>query len=122
MSDLKLDDLTGDLVIENADLVLTVGSDAVRQHLLQRLRTFMGEWFLNLDARLPYFQDILIKDPNLNAIDGVIKNVIIDTPGVLELLSFDMDYDSSTQALVLTFSVQVSDGVLDFTETFGEAA
>ena len=122
MSDLKLDDLTGDLVIENADLVLTVGSDAVRQHLLQRLRTFMGEWFLNLDARLPYFQDILIKDPNLNAIDGVIKNVIIDTPGVLELLSFEMDYDSSTQALVLTFSVQVSDGVLDFTETFGEAA
>jgi hypothetical protein len=122
MSDLKLDDLTGDLVIENADLVLTTGSDAVRQHLLQRLRTFMGEWFLNLDAGLPYFQNILIKDPNLNAIDGVIKNVIIDTPGVLELLSFDMNYDSSTQALELTFSVQVSDGVLDFTETFGEAA
>ncbi len=82
----------------------------------------MGEWFLNLDAGLPYFQDILIKDPNLNAIDGVIKNTIIDTPGVIELLGFDMDYDSSSQALVLTFSVQVSDGVLDFTETFGEAS
>jgi hypothetical protein len=122
MSDLKLDDVTGDLVLENADLVMTTGSDAVRQHILQRLRTFMGEWFLNLDAGLPYFQDILVKDPNLSAIDGVIKNQIIDTPGVLELLSFDMDFDPSSQALVISFSVQVSDGVLDFTETFGEAA
>lgn len=122
MSDLKLDDVTGDLVIENGDLVLTTGSDAVRQHLSQRLRTFFGEWFLNLDAGLPYFQEILVKDPNLNAIDGVIKSEIINTPGVLELLSFNIDFDSALGTLTLTFQVQVSNGVLNFTETFGGVA
>lgn len=55
MSDLKLG-VDGDLEIKNGDLLLTTSDDAVRQHLQQRLRTFLGEWFLDLDVGIPFFQ------------------------------------------------------------------
>lgn len=120
MSDFKLDiDGDGDLVIENGDLVLVDGSEAVRQNLLQNLRMFRGEWFLAQDQGVPYYENILIKNPNPDVVDGALKSVIINTPGVLELLSFTLDYDDSNRRLTLDFEVRVSDGTLIFNDALG---
>lgn len=119
MSDLKLR-ADGDLEIKNGDLRLTSGDDGVRQHLQQRLKTFLGEWFLDLDVGLPYFQDILVKNPNVNQIDGIVKQKILTTPGVVELLSFTMNFDSSARALSVEFEYSSFSGEINFfTETFG---
>ena len=84
MSDIKLDESTGDLELDTGDLQLTTGADAVRQHLQQRLRTFRGEWFLDLSTGVPYYQDILKKNPNPLVVDGVLKDAVLSTPGVIE--------------------------------------
>lgn len=119
MSDLKLG-ADGDLEIKNGDLQLTKSDDAVRQHLQQRLRTFLGEWFLDLDVGVPYFQDILVKNPNINQIDGILKQKILTTPGVVELLSFTMDFDQTVRSLSIEFEYTSYSGEINFfTEIFG---
>lgn len=114
MSDLSLtDDLSG-LLIKNGDLVLTTNSDAVKQHVTQRLRMFTGEWFLNLSEGVPYFQNILVKNPNPDIVDSLLKDTILSTPGVDELLSFNLDYDAALRTLIVDFSIRVLDTIIDF--------
>lgn len=119
MSDLKLDQVSGDLVVENGDLVLTTGEDAIRQHVQQRLRTFLGEWFLDTGVGVPWFQDILKKNPNPQIVDGLIQNEIIQTPGVVELLKYESDFDRSLRKLSVSVQFRTVTGVINFEELFG---
>lgn len=117
MSDLTIDQDTGDLFLDETDLTLTSGQEAIRQHLSQRLRTFVGEWFLDLTEGIPYFQHILKKRPDPVIVDSVFKKEIIDTPGIKKLLDFDLDLDASTRVLTLTFRAETIEGsVIDFSE------
>lgn len=119
MSDIRLDEESGDLEIINGDLVITEGSDATRQRLLQALRFFRGEWFLDLSRGVPYYQNILVKNPNPLIIESVLKQTILDVQGVLELTQFDLNYDNSTRKLALDFEVRTSEGLINFSEIFG---
>lgn len=107
--DFKLD-ANNDLVIENNNLVLIDGADFVGQMLKERLQTFLGEWFLDTDLGIPYFQNILTKGVNLNTIKNVFKNEILSTPGVIELEDFNLDFTDSTRQLSLDFSVRTENG------------
>jgi len=119
MSDLRLG-ADGDLEVKNGSLHLTSGDEAVRQHLQQRLRMFLGEWFLDLDRGVPYFQDILVKNPNVNQVDGILKQIILTTPGIVELVSFTMNFDSTARILNVEFEYTSYSGEITFfTENFG---
>jgi hypothetical protein len=119
VGDLRLNEQTYDLDLVNGDLVLTQSDDAIRQLIVQRLRTFLGEWFLDLSVGVPYFQDILKKNPNIQVVDGVLKQTILDTPGVVELLTFELDFESGTRKLKVDCSIRTRTGVIDFSEAFG---
>ncbi|MCK5609852.1 hypothetical protein KAR91_48720 [Candidatus Pacearchaeota archaeon] len=111
MKDLLLDTITHDLVIRDFDLVmLEDGIDRVVQDLKVRLWFFLGEWFLDISKGVPYFDDILVKNPDLNAIEAIFKEVIFNTADVLEILSFDMDYNSSARTLSVEFEVNTTFG------------
>lgn len=107
--DLKLDD-NNDLVFENNQLVLVDGADFVKQLLKQRLQTFIGEWFLDTSLGIPYFQEILKKQVNINAVSNIFKNEILNTPGVIEMETFELDFTEGTRHLSLTFSVRTQTG------------
>lgn len=113
MSDIKLN-TAGDVDVSEPDLQLTSGIEAIDQHLKQRLRMFLGEWFLDNRIGLPYFQHILKKNPDPIVIDSVYKRQILTTPGVLELLSFNLDLDIPTRKLTVSPKAKTSEGVLDF--------
>lgn len=120
MSDLKLDPDTGDLFFENGDLVMTSGPDAIRQHISQRLKSFAGEWFLDLDSGLPYYRDILVKNPNTPAVAGLLQEEIVRTPGVLELTDFNLNLDKGSRTLKVSFNVLVDGNfILKFAEALG---
>lgn len=115
MSDILLDS-TGDVDISQPDLQQTIGVDAIEQHLKQRLKTFYNEWFLDLRRGLPYFQHILIKNPDPVVVDSAFKKQILDTPGVLELIAFNIDVEASTRIMTLSFKALVTEGEIDFSE------
>lgn len=115
MSDIGLNP-EWNLNIVNGDLSLTSGLESVRQNLNQRLRAFLQEWFLDQRIGIPYFEQILVRKPNPLLAGNIFKAAIINAPGVIELLSFDLSIDSATRVASLTFSALTTDGVIDFSE------
>ncbi len=103
-----------DIVIQNNDATLITGRDEIAQVLRQELRVFLGEWFLDTAEGIPYFQEILKKNPNPSTVDAIFKNKILSTPGVIELLSYSLEINGRN--LSLSFSASTQEGIIDFNE------
>jgi hypothetical protein len=109
--DLKLDPDTGDLVIADGDLVLVSGIDAVAQLIRGYLLLFRGEWFLDESAGIPYFEDILVKNPNLSAIREIFRQTLLEVPGVLSVESLSLEL-SAERTLSVDWKVDTDLGEL----------
>ena len=79
-------------------------SAATIQAVATRLRLFKGEWFLNLESGVPWYQRVFIKPARLNEVDKIIRNKITQTEGVDQLTSFDLRFDRDTRKLSVSFS------------------
>lgn len=117
MSDIIIDDINNDIVMDSTGSAnLTTELDAIEQSLKQRLKSFAGDFFLDLREGVPYFQQILRKNPDPIIVDSAFKKVIINTVGVIKLLSFSMDLDDSTRELTVSFKVETQEGEINFSE------
>lgn len=116
MIDLKLDLTTNDIIFQNGDISFTApGQESLAQRLNIKLRFFMGEWFLNMDFGIPYFQQIFVKPVVQYTIDAIFKSQILETPGVLELTSYTSSFDNVSRTFTLSFEVISEQGdSLDF--------
>lgn len=72
--------------------------EAVGQAVQTRLALFTGEWFLDTTDGTPWRTDVLGKYTQ-NHYDIVIKERIIDTPGVKSLDSYASTFDRDARAL-----------------------
>jgi len=95
-------DVNGDYAINR----FVTESPATIQAVTTRLRLFKGEWFLNLNSGVPWYQRIFIKPARLNEVDRIIRNKILQTEGVSGLSSFDLSFDSTTRKLSVTFTAE----------------
>jgi len=116
MIDIKLDPVSHDLFTVDNDLVLVDGADALVQNLKIRLWTFFGEWFLNTSSGLRYFEDILVKNPNLPRVEILIKAIILETDEVNQLLEFDFTYDARQRSASVSFTVDTIYGPLSIND------
>ena len=116
MKDIALDPTTGDLLLENFDLQLVDGRDQIAQNLAIRLRFILGEWFLDTNAGVPYYNDFFIKAPNQIRIESVLKEEILDTSGVNQILSFASSFDARRRVYSVVFSVITTQGEIALTE------
>ena len=117
MSDIALDSTTGEITVTDDDLSLTTGAEAIRQHLTQRLRTFLQEWFLDFRIGVPWFQQVLKKNYDPVVVDAAIKGEIVNTPGIEELTSFSLEIITGTRQLNVTFQARTIEGdVINFEE------
>ncbi len=105
MSSLALQN--NDIYFGNGRLVLITGSNTdaeILQRVKVRLRFFLGEWFLNTDHGIPYFQDILgTKNLNLDVVQSLFQSEILDVAGVSEMISSLIDYDEKQRKVLYTF-------------------
>lgn len=94
------DDGIYDLHLDAKGALATVdGTEAIGQHIRQRLKTYQGEWFLDVRVGVPWLDQILGYrfDPTLA--EAVVKAEILSTPGVTEILSFSVKFDTVTRNL-----------------------
>lgn len=121
--DLLLSPETHDMIFVNGGCPVTVSQqDIVAQRLKITLQTFLGEWFLDTDLGIPYFQQIFTKIRSKATVDAIFQQAILDDPGVLEIVSYESSLDASTRGFDLVFSVRVADGTIvpiDFTLFIG---
>lgn len=113
--DLKLDpDNWNYILVEGQDLATISGIDAIEQHLKQRFQFFKGEYKHDYTRGIPYHDEFFKKNPNPIVMDSILKDVILDTPGVVELLSFTIELNDSTRILDINFKVDTDSGVLNY--------
>lgn len=97
----------GDLDFSTGDFVLLDGAAFARQQVQIRLQFFLGEWFLNQNEGLPYFQQVLIKNPDASILDDIFRQAILGAQSILSILSLNFDFDGPTRVLSISFEAQV---------------
>lgn len=107
MTDFLLTD-DEDLFFENGGYTLVTGIDEVIQRLKVKLGVVLGEWFPDTTQGVPYFEQILVKNPDFESIQSIFKSTILNDPDVDELLEFDMDQDKESRKLTVTFRATIN--------------
>lgn len=104
-------DENGDIVTSGVQFISE--REEIAQTIRTRLRLFFGEYFRDSQDGTPWFEQVLGKGSTLTNTDAAIKRRIVQTPNVLQILTYDADYDINTRQYDVTGSVLT---------TFGEVA
>lgn len=86
--------------------VLEEPSELLAQRIRHRLQTFRGECFLDRDVGVPYYSEILRKNPDLSRVRSLLASVISAVPGVVKILSLNLDFKRKSRELSVSFRVQ----------------
>jgi hypothetical protein len=78
--------------------------------LRNRLQLFLGEWFLDTRIGVPYYQVVLVKNPDLSLVRRMFTKVILSIPVLATVPSLVFSYDKRTRAAGFTFTAYASDG------------
>jgi hypothetical protein len=117
LMDIKLDS-SHDIAIENDDLVLLDGVDAIGQEVSIRLQFFLGEWFLDARVGLPYYEKILGQKPRISVVTSIFRESILSTPGILTVTDLEIDFTGATRALSVSFFADTVEGPLTYDKEF----
>jgi len=99
-----------DLILQNGSFLTVSDAAQVVQHVRTRLLFYTNEWFLDIQAGVPYFERIFVKPADLADIESILKVQILQTPGVETLTEFNMAYNETTRALDVAFSASTEFG------------
>ncbi|TDI74592.1 MAG: hypothetical protein E2O82_03675 [Betaproteobacteria bacterium] len=103
-----------DIQVIDGNLPLVEGIDELTQISELRFQSFQGDWFLDLDLGMPYFEVIFQKATSVTEIETIFLNEIGDIPGIIDVKSFNLSLAPETRTLTVEFSALTTDGVLDF--------
>lgn len=104
--DILLDPTTHDLAFdESGRLSWATGDALIRQRIEIRLRTETGEWTYDTGLGLPYRRSILVKNPDMVLIRGLIVSQVKKVPGVRKVLALNPVFNKTTRHLTITFKV-----------------
>ena len=96
-------------------LILPSGQAETTESLAQRvdirLRTFIGEHWLNPELGVPWFEEFLRKAPDLAACRQILVAVLQDVPGVVSVDSLTVTLDKSPRQMRVSFVVSGTDSI-----------
>lgn len=101
---------TGYAELDPSSLRIVRGAEAVILRLRWRLGFFRGEWFLDTRLGIPFYGQILVRNPSRNLISQIVRDVIRTTPGVREVVSIDVKIDKRERRCDVDFEARLDDG------------
>ncbi|WP_208951225.1 hypothetical protein [Rahnella sp. ChDrAdgB13] len=104
-------DANGDWTFGRGRLSYATKSEAVRQKVATRLKSFKNDWFLNLDHGIAWL-DRMSRRGNRLKLESDIRACILSTDGVSTLDSFVSSFNSKLRKLSVTAS---------YTDIYGES-
>ncbi|AXL21873.1 hypothetical protein [Megasphaera stantonii] len=117
--DIAMNVNTGDLVIQNGDLVLIDHAERVAQQILITLREWLGEWFLDTRDGVPYLEYILVKNPNENHIRQILMEKISSVEGVSSVKSMTLAMNNFSRTLAVEYEAETIYGLVKRKELLG---
>lgn len=72
-------------------------TSSIAQTVVIRLKWFFQEWRLGPDRGVPYYEEVLIKNPNLVKIRGRLRDTIMSVEGVTDVKKIEITPDPGTR-------------------------
>lgn len=107
--------MAGNLKLDtNHDIIIGRGAtrvggvDQVAQLVKCRLLALLGEWKLDPNLGIPWFESVFTKNTRISDVQATVANIIRSTNGVQQLISIDINPDFRERSLSISF-VAISD-------------
>jgi hypothetical protein len=97
---------------EGGRIRLASAIKTVKDRILTRLQTELGEWFLDNRVGVPWYttssqRGILGSKMQSDEISAILRRQILDVDGVVRIETFDIDFDNSSRSLSVNADVTV---------------
>ena len=113
---LKIDS-DGKFVRENGDFVWLTDNDAITQVIKQKIQIFKGEWFMDLDLGVDYYNIIFPKTSSDFSRYLEFKRVVESVPGVVQVIDLNIELISATtREYQLNMRIEADYGIIIFDE------
>jgi len=104
---------TNDFDLSTGNLVLvTDPAQQIAIVLQNRLQFFEGEWFLDTRLGVPYFQFVLVKNPDLQLITRMFIKIALAIEGVVQVLEMTPSFNTAARVLTMTMRILTSTGAV----------
>lgn len=100
----------GDLHLLNGQIHFWDGGEARYQKCVALLQFFKGEWFLNSEEGIPYFQEIFKKGASDQVILSIFRKALLLAPGAVTVPLLAITRDRVARTARVEFRVEFSDG------------
>ncbi len=101
-----VDRVTGDLAAtsDGTQIGRTLRTiDTLEQRIRTRMQTFMGEWYLNEEMGVPYFQEVLVKNPDVARVRALLLAALLSVEGVKQVTKFDVAFIPGDRRFTVDF-------------------
>lgn len=106
MKDILLN-YAGDIAVtEYGDITLT---ESVKQKILIHLRWIKEEWRLGPDLGFSWFEDVLVKNPNLDNVQQLLREEILKVEGVTDAEVTEVKYNEKERKATFRFVYTVDE-------------
>lgn len=95
------------------------GVESVRQRVAQRIRHWLGEWFLDRTSGVPYYRDVLVRPLSPGLALAAITHAIRQVEGVNRVSGVEGEIDDDTRTLQYRAVIHTDDGEIAMTENVG---
>lgn len=110
MASFALDAATGDLQLVNGRFRKITGKEEKAQKINARLGLFLGEWFLDSRVGSPWYEVVLVKNPDLEVVKQVFRRIIGSVEGIAEVRDVSLDFNTETRLLSYDYEALDDEG------------
>ena len=103
-------DADGDILIDADGLHFVSGIDGVAQLVKIAVRLFKAEWYLDIEAGMPWFEEILGEKFDDALTRQRLNEVILGVPGVVEIRQLTIVPPTKDRDLSVTYALRTAFG------------
>ena len=111
MKDILLDKDGDILLTEEGDISLVTSPV---QEVMIKLRWYFAEWMFDPEKGIPWFESILVKNPDIDGIKKIFIRELLDIDDIIEVPQMDITVDSRERNALVRFQIRTSE------ETYNE--
>lgn len=81
----------------SGNIKIITGVESLAENIDQRLKLFLGKWFMDTTAGVPYFEEILKKPVDPDLVASILNAEILKEPEVTGITNVTADLDANTR-------------------------
>lgn len=98
---------SGDIFVsDTGDISLT---ESIRQAVIIKIKWILNEWRLGPELGFPWYEEVLVKNPDVAKIRSLLRSAIMEVDGVQSATVSEAVFDGEKRTLTVKFSFVVDE-------------